>query len=83
MELIAMFNVHAYLRTEIKRYFPNATKVDVMDVDETWDVFVHLPDVAEPLHYHMDVGSDDGCFAFTNPDTDATITVPFAPEMEG
>lgn len=76
-----MFNVHAYLRSEIKRYFPDATKVDVMDVDETWDIFVHLPNADKPMHYHMDVGSDDGCFSFTNEYTGATITVPFAPEM--
>jgi hypothetical protein len=76
-----MFDVHAYLRAEIKRYFPDATKVDVHEVDETWDVFVTIPDRDEPLHYHMDVGSDDNCFAFTNEYTGATITVPFPPEM--
>jgi hypothetical protein len=76
-----MFDVYAYLRAEFRRYFPNATKVDVMEIDETWDIFVHLPDVAEPLHYHMDVGSDDGCFSFTNEYSGAMITVPFAPEM--
>jgi hypothetical protein len=75
-----MFDVHAYLRAEIRRYYPDAESIDVHEVDETWDVFVRLKD-ANLIHYHMDVGSDDGCFAFTNEYSGATITVPFAPEM--
>lgn len=76
-----MFEVRDYLRAEIGRYFPNAESIDIDVGDEVYDVYVRLTERADLLHYHMDVGSDDNCFAFTNEYTGATITVPFAPEM--
>jgi hypothetical protein len=75
-----MFDVHAYLRSEFRRYYPDAARIDVHEGDETWDVGVVLPTGAS-IQYHMDVGSDDGCFVFENQEHGLSLTVPFAPEM--
>lgn len=74
-----MFDTHAYLRAEIKRYFPDAIKVDVMDVDEVITLTVHWSD--NYLEYRMEVGSDDNWFSFFNDEMQSTITIPFAPKM--
>lgn len=71
-----------YLEAEFRRYFPDATEIDVsFNDDETIDVdvlFVH------PIHsmFSMEIGSDDDYFIFTNVETGAIITVPLMPESD-
>jgi hypothetical protein len=74
-----MFDVHAYLRAELKRYFPDA-KIDVHEGDEHWHIGIRFPNAAGILDLNMDVGSDDECFRFFTNDGNC-YTVPFAPEM--
>jgi hypothetical protein len=74
-----MFDVHAYLRTELARYYPGS-KIDVHEGDERWDIGIRFPDSGAVMHLHMNVGSDDDYFVFTT-DWGRVITVPFAPEM--
>jgi hypothetical protein len=74
-----MFDVHAYLRAEFRRYYPDAPRIDVHEGDEVWDIGVHLPG-GTILKWHMDVGSDDECFRFMG-EYGNELTVPFAPEM--
>jgi hypothetical protein len=73
------FDVHAYLRSELKRYFPDA-KIDVHEGDEVWDIGVRFPDTDYVLNLHMDVGSDDDCFRFTAPSGNV-FTVPIPQEL--
>lgn len=74
-----MFDVHAYLRSEFRRYYPDAARIDIHEGDETWDVGVVLPTMSV-MHFHMDVGSDDECFSFTG-DHGNVLTIPFAEGM--
>lgn len=74
-----MFDVHAYLRSELRRYYPDAARIDVHEGDETWDIGIVLP-FGSIIQLHMDVGSDDDYFAFET-SGGHVITVPFAPEM--
>lgn len=76
-----MFDVHAYLRAEIRRYFPDALGINVADVDETWHIAVTLPSNTI-INLTMEVGSDDDCFRFTNNATGTEYTVPFSPEID-
>lgn len=75
-----MFDVHAYLRAELRRYFPDALGINVADIDESWAIAITLPHARDPLSLTMTVGSDDECFRFTS-QFGTEYTVPFAPEM--
>lgn len=77
-----MFDVHNYLRSEFKRYYPKA-RIHVLTTNggETIDVGVIPPNLGHAIiNYRMAVGSDDGYFEFTS-DTGRIVTIPFAPEM--
>jgi hypothetical protein len=73
------FDVHAYLRRELKRYFPDS-KIDVHEGDERWDIGIRFPTSEFVLSMHMEVGSDDECFRFVT-DSGTIFTVPIPPEM--
>lgn len=78
-----MFDVHAYLRAEFRRYYPDADRIDVhvTNEGETYDVGVVTMGGSHIRSFHMDVGSDDDMFTFTNTVSGDALTIPFAPEM--
>lgn len=75
-----MFDVAAYLRAEMARYYPE-DKIDVFVQDEAYDIHVRSMGGAHVRTFHFDVGSDDDCFIFTNTVSGFVITFPIPPEL--
>lgn len=71
-----------YLEAEFRRYFTDASAiVATFHDDETITVRVDYPGSEYVDEFHMEIGSDDDYFIFTNANG-ATITVPFMPESD-
>jgi capsule polysaccharide export protein KpsE/RkpR len=78
-----MFDANNYIRTEFRRYFPDADRIDVHfdETSEIWTVGVVTMGGAHIRNYEMEVGSDDDYFWFVNKANGNPITVPYAPEQ--
>jgi hypothetical protein len=74
-----MFDIHAYLRAEFRRYYPDADRIDVHVAEEDYTVAVVTGDHIR--HFDFNVGSDEDYFMFTQRGTRFVISAPFPAEL--
>lgn len=63
-----------YIKTEVKRYFPDAKKITIEVEDET----IHA--IIDMKVYCFECGSDDNWYVFINLENDTSFTIPLMPE---
>lgn len=78
-----MFNANRYIRDQFRRYYPNASRIDVHfdETAEVWTVGVVTMGGHHIRTFKMEVGSDDDYYWFVNEANGNSLTIPFAPEQ--